>query len=453
MFQGALSMPITDQPSVLVVDDEANIRRTLAICLEAEHYQISSVASSAEALAEASRQYFDLAFVDLRLGTQSGMDLVPNLIVANPGIKIVIITAYATIESAVEAMKRGAFDYLPKPFTPEQVTLWAKKALQARKQESRIQELGKPGFEEDMESRSLQVQRALALARSAAASDASILLRGETGTGKGVFARAIHSWSHRKSGPFAVVSCPSIPTELLESELFGHVQGAFTGAHKEQAGRVAQAQGGTLFMDEIGDLPLNLQPKLLRFLQDHEYERLGESMTRKADVRVIAATNADLKAAVAAGKFREDLYYRLNVIEIDLPGLRQRSEDILPLALKMLGHFAAENKHAITGFNPEAQAVLQGHAWPGNLRELRNAVERAAILCLSGEVGLEHLPGNFQPKAVGQKIGDAVTLEALEESHIRSILASNRSLEEVARILGIDVATLWRKRKKYGIQA
>jgi NtrC-family two-component system response regulator AlgB len=439
--------------SVLVVDDEANIRRTLSICLEGEGYEVQGAASAAEALAAAARQYFAIAFVDLRLGTQSGMDLIPGLLRASPGLKVVMITAYATIESAVEAMRRGAFDYLPKPFTPEEVRLWAKRAIQARGQEQRSNELAVSDPEADLESRSSELQKAFALARQAASSEATILLRGETGTGKGVLARAIHAWSTRRAAPFAVVSCPSIPSELLESELFGHVQGAFTGAHREQPGRVALAQSGTLFMDEIGDLPLMLQPKLLRFLQDREYERLGESITRKADVRVIAATNADLKAAVAAGSFREDLYYRLNVIEIKLLPLRERREDILPLASRMLKRFALENHRNISGFSPEVADLLQSYAWPGNLRELRNAVERASILCSGPELGIEQLPADMQHSAIRRNLGDAVTLEAVEEVHIRRILEANKSLEEAARILGIDVATLWRKRKKYGIKS
>jgi NtrC-family two-component system response regulator AlgB len=448
-------MPTPDnaQSAILVVDDESSIRRTLAMCLESEGYRQAEAASAREALAETERQYFDAVFLDLRLGTQSGMDLIPRLLENNPGTRIVIITAYATIESAVEGMKRGAFDYLPKPFEPDQVVLMAKRAVQARKEAARLAELARADRALDLESRSPAVQRALALARQAADSDATILIRGETGTGKGVLARAIHAWSARRGGPFAVVSCPSIPTELLESELFGHQQGSFTGAHREQVGRVAQAAGGSLFMDEIGDLPLTLQSKILRFIQDHEYERLGDPTTRKANVRVLAATHVDLGAAVHGGRFREDLYYRLNVIEIFLPPLRERREDILPLALGLLLRFAAENRREITGFTAEAEAFLESHAWPGNLRELSNAMERAAILCQGPVVPLDQLGliGAASAGAQEEVSPGELTLEALEERHIRRVLAGNKALDESARILGIDVATLWRKRKKYGL--
>lgn len=435
--------------NILVVDDEATIRRTLAICLDGEGYALREAASPREALAEAGRHYFDVAFVDLRLGTQSGMDLIPALLEANAGIRIVMITAHATIENAVEAIKHGAFDYLPKPFVPAQVALMAKRAAQAGIERARASE---PAGNLDLQSASPAVQRALGLAKQAAASDATILIRGETGTGKGVLARAVHAWSARRDHSFSVVSCPSIPLELLESELFGHVQGSFTGAHRDQPGRVAQAQKGTLFLDEIGDLPLSLQAKMLRFIQDHEYERLGESTTRKADVRVLTATHIDLEAAVRAGRFREDLFYRLNVIEISLPALRDRREDLLPLARRLLRRFAAENHRTVGDFSPEAEAWLSAHDWPGNLRELSNAMERAAILTQGPEVSVELLrtklavPGPSEPGP-----GSAVTLDELEQQHIRRVLATDKPLEHCARILGIDAATLWRKRKKYGL--
>jgi len=442
----------TKHSNILIVDDEASIRRTLSICLTGEGHLLREAASATEALAEADRQLFDAAFVDLRLGTQSGMDLIPTLLAANPGIRIVVITAYATIASAVEAIKRGAFDYLPKPFTPDQVALMAKRAVHARIEAVRQREVLESDEQAELASLSPAVQKALDLARLAATSDATLLLRGETGTGKGVLARAIHAWSARAANPFAVVSCPAIPLELLESELFGHAQGSFTGAHRDQPGRVAQAQKGTLFLDEIGDLPLTLQAKMLRFVQDHEYERLGETQTRRADVRVLAATHVDLAAAVGAGRFRQDLYYRLNVIEIVLPPLRERREDLLPLARRMLARFAAANNRDIVGFTPDAEQWISAHDWPGNLRELSNAMERAAILTPTGSVGLDRLSSRpaLRPGPAGADGADAdVTLDQREEQHIRRVLESGRSLDQSARVLGIDVATLWRKRKKY----
>jgi len=282
-------------------------------------------------------------------------------------------------------------------------------------------------------------------------SDATILLRGESGTGKTVLGRAIHSWSHRAGKPIGIVSCPSFSSELLESELFGHIKGAFTGAVRDNPGRIAACEGGTLLLDEIGDLPLTLQPKLLRFLQDKEYERVGDYTTRKANVRIITATNVDIEKAVKDGRFREDLFYRLNVIQIEIPPLRERPDDIPGLAERLLAFYGRNNHRSFTGFTEEALQALRDHYWPGNVRELSNVIERAAILCQADRVGLECLPANLLPSDSSSNIGDPITLEKIEEQHIRRILATTKSLQEAADILGIDQATLWRRRKKYGI--
>jgi NtrC-family two-component system response regulator AlgB len=295
------------------------------------------------------------------------------------------------------------------------------------------------------------MQRAVNLARQAAPSEASILLRGESGTGKTVLARAIHSWSKRAAKPMGIISCPSFSAELLESELFGHVKGAFTGAVRDNPGRVAACEGGTLFLDEIGDLPLALQPKLLRFGQEKEYERVGDSITRKADVRLITATNMDLEKAVREGRFREDLFFRFNVIQIEIPPLCERPEDVVRLAEKLLAFHGRNNHRAFAGFTEEALKGLKQYPWPGNVRELSNVIERTAILCQADRVGLECLPQNLNPQESMPKIGDLLTLEKIEELHIRRVLATTRSLQETADILGIDQATLWRRRKKYGI--
>ena len=275
--------------------------------------------------------------MDLRLGAERGLDLIPRLVSESPWLKIIVITAYATIDTAVEAIKRGASDYLPKPFTPAQVRLVLDRVAQVRALEQRVAGLqgalgeseGGGGGGIDLDSASHAMRRAIDLARQVAQSEATVLIRGESGTGKGVIARAIHGWSDRGAKPFATVSCPALSPQLLESELFGHGKGAFTGAVRDNPGRIAASEGGTLLLDEIGDLPLNLQPKLLRFVQDREYERVGESVTRHADVRVIAATNVDLERGRPRRPFREDLLYRLNVIQIELPPLRERKEDIL----------------------------------------------------------------------------------------------------------------------------
>src|SRR5262249_42613403 len=281
--------------------------------------------------------------------------------------------------------------------------------------------------------------RAFDVAFRAAASAATVLIRGESGTGKGVLARAIHARSPRAAGPFVTVNCPSLSAELLESELFGHVRGAFTGAVRDTEGKVAAAEGGTLFLDEVGDLPLPLQPKLLRLLQERSYERVGEVRTRLSDARVLAATNRDLPALVAEGRFREDLYYRLNVIEVVLPPLRSRPADILPLARRLLAFFARQAGKPALRFTAAAEDAIQRHAWPGNVRELRNAVERAVILGDGPEVSaaLLALPGATTP---GRRVevGGPVTLEELEAEHIRRVIASSASLDQAAATLGID---------------
>ncbi|HEX2965423.1 MAG TPA: sigma-54 dependent transcriptional regulator [Syntrophorhabdaceae bacterium] len=441
--------------NILVVDDEINIRKTLTIFLEAEGHRVTAVSNFEDAISEASRRSIDLAFVDLRLGAKSGLDLITALLSASYWTKIIVITAYATIESAVEAVRRGANDYIPKPFTPAQVKLAMQKVFALTTLEQRVtaleEALDRLSPEVDFSTASNEMQHALATARQVAPSDATILLRGESGTGKSVLARAIHAWSNRSVRPMGIVSCPSFSPDLLESELFGHVKGAFTGAIRDNPGRVAASEGGTLFLDEIGDLPLSLQPKLLRFVQDKEYERVGDYSTRRANVRILTATNIDLEQAVREGRFREDLFYRLNVIEIEIPPLRNRIEDIQPLAERLLVFYGRQNHRLRMSFTQEAFDVLKQYHWPGNLRELRNVVERAAIMSRADRVGVDCLPPSLRSAPSCTLVGDSVSLEKIEEQHIRRILASTRSLQEAADILGIDQATLWRRRKKYGI--
>jgi len=448
-------MDVLPRLAILVVDDEPNIRKTLTISLEAEGHWVVAVSNARDALSEANRRFFDLALVDLRLGTESGMSLLPALLAACPWVKIVVITAYASIDTAVEAMRRGAFDYLPKPFTHDQVAALTRKIVEVRALEQKVaslqEALNQVVPEADLASRNPAMQRTLEMAHKVADSAATILIRGESGTGKTVLARAIHSWSRRAGNTFGMVSCPSLSPELLESELFGHVKGAFTGALRDHPGRIAACEGGTLFLDEIGDLPLRLQPKLLRVLEDKEYERVGDLVTRKADVRIIAATSLDLEEAVKERRFREDLFYRLNVVEIVVPPLRERREDILPLAERLLAFFARQNHRRLQGFSAEARDRLQDYDWPGNARELRNTMERAVLLGSGERLGMEHLPLHLAPAKPEPQVGDLVSLEVIEERHIRRVLAATRSFDEAAQVLALDPATLWRRRKKYGI--
>lgn len=427
--------------------------RVLSMSLSTDGHRVTVVANVNDAMLESARQPFDLAFVDLRLGTETGLDLIPRLLAQSPWLGVVVITAYSSIDTAVEAIRRGASDYLPKPFTPPQIRLVIERVIKLRGLEQRVAglqgTLGESNSAIDLDSKSSAMRRAVNLAREVATSDATVLIRGESGTGKGVLARAIHGWSDRASKPFAVVSCPSLSAQLLESELFGHVKGSFTGAVRDNPGRIAATAEGTLFLDEIGDLPLALQPKLLRFVQDREYERVGDTVTRRADVRLMTATNIDLEQAVREARFREDLLYRINVIQIDLPALRERLEDLMPLAVGFLAFFS--RRRPISGFTDEAAKMMRAYNWPGNIRELRNVLERAAILCRTEKVGVEHLPASLDSRPAAPAIGERITLDELEEIHIRRILASTPSLEEAATILGIDAATLYRRRKKYQI--
>lgn len=442
--------------NILVVDDESNIRKTLSYCLAKEGHTVIAVSNTEDALDEARRRSFDLAFVDLKIGEEDGMELIPKLLADSPWTKIVVITAHASIESVVEAVKKGATDYIAKPFTPDQVKLLTRRIGSLRCLETELaslrEDMQRLRPEDRLQSKNPGMQRAIETLRKAATSEAIVLLQGESGTGKSVFARAVHNWSPRAAKPFGVVSCPSVPADLLESELFGHVKGAFTGALRDNPGRIAACEGGTLFLDEIGDMAPVVQAKLLRFIQDKEYERLGESVLRKADVRILAATNANLEQRVAEGLFREDLFYRLNVINQIIPPLRDRPEDIMPLAMDFLAYFCRVNHKSLLGVSEEAEAHLISHRWPGNVRELRNTIERAVILGSGDTIGVVDLPTSVAPPSnQTPSVGDRVSLSTIEELHIRRVLANASSIQEAADILGIDQATLWRRRKTYGI--
>ncbi len=432
--------------NILVVDDEATLRRTIRTTLESQGHTVAEAATGSLAVERVRASRPDLVLLDLKLGRESGLDVLGELHTAAPGIGVVVITAHATIETAVEAIRRGALDYLPKPFTPQHLAdllaKWGGGARADRDADAAVLASAEPAMRQVLET-----------VFAVAPSDATVLLRGESGTGKGVLAKAIHARSRRAAGPFVTVHCPSLSAELLESDLFGHTKGAFTGAVRDTVGKVAAAVGGTLFLDEVGDLPLPLQPKLLRLVQDRTYERVGEAAVRTADVRIVAATNRDLEAEVAAGRFREDLLYRLNVIEVTVPPLRERRADVMPLADHLLAQFAGRAYKPLTGFTPAAREVIRRHHWPGNVRELRNAIERAVLLCKGTEIDVPDLPPAVlaPPSAAKVAVGEGVPIDAVEVEHIRRVLAASPTLEDAARTLGIDPSTLYRKRKRYGL--
>jgi NtrC-family two-component system response regulator AlgB len=446
----------TDFMRVLIIDDEKSIRSSTSAALRAEGHQPDVADNSTIALAKLQEEACDLALLDLRLGDENGLDLLPELKRSQPNLLVVVFTAYASVASAVAAMQRGAFDYLEKPFTPEQLRQIVGRVEKQRKLETKIvelqQEIDKQNPAIDFSSEDLSMRSAIDILFRAAPTQAAMLLLGESGTGKSVFARAIHDRSEYREGPFVTVSCPSLSKELLESELFGHVKGSFTGAVRDTWGKVAAAEAGTLFLDEIGELPLDIQPKLLRLLQERQYERLGEHKPRLTNVRIIAATNKDLRISVRQGTFREDLFYRLDVISVRIPPLRDRERDLDRFAQTFLGFFSRQLGRGSVRFDGAALRKLKAYRWPGNLRELRNTIERAVILSNGDTITEEFLPDNPPPEVdTHVAVGSDVSLEALEEAHIRSILQQATSLDAAAKILGIDPATLYRKRKRLNL--
>ncbi|WP_074272293.1 sigma-54-dependent response regulator transcription factor AlgB [Pseudomonas aeruginosa] len=442
------------QGRILLVDDESAILRTFRYCLEDEGYSVATASSAPQAEALLQRQVFDLCFLDLRLGEDNGLDVLAQMRVQAPWMRVVIVTAHSAVDTAVDAMQAGAVDYLVKPCSPDQLRLAAAKQLEVRQLTARLEaledEVRRQG--DGLESHSPAMAAVLETARQVAATDANILILGESGSGKGELARAIHTWSKRAKKPQVTINCPSLTAELMESELFGHSRGAFTGATESTLGRVSQADGSTLFLDEIGDFPLTLQPKLLRFIQDKEYERVGDPVTRRADVRILAATNRDLGAMVAQGQFREDLLYRLNVIVLNLPPLRERAEDILGLAERFLARFVKDYGRPARGFSEAAREAMRQYPWPGNVRELRNVIERASIICNQELVDVDHLGFSAtQSASSAPRIGESLSLEDLEKAHITAVMASSATLDQAAKTLGIDASTLYRKRKQYGL--
>jgi len=450
---------------ILIVDDDPTIREATLAAVEAEDHYGETAVDGAGAMQRLKEESFDLVLLDLQLGEDDGLEFLVKIREKYPKMPVVMFTAHASIKTAVEATRKGALEYLQKPFTPDELRRVLVLAQRFGKMEQRIVQL-ETAVEQstahspqcEFESRDPAMTAAFDILFRAAATPTTILILGESGTGKSVAAKAIHERSSVANKPFVTVSCPSLSKDLLESELFGHMKGSFTGAVKDQWGKVKAAQGGTLFLDEIGELPMEIQPKLLRLLQEREYERLGENKPRKSDVRIIAATNRDLKELVKEGDFREDLYYRLNVIAVEMPPLRARPGDLEYFAQSYLEFFVSQFGRSIKGLSDKALQAILGYSWPGNLRELRNAIERAAILAQGDEIATIDLPssvfseGEGDVAAGGSTPGARVSLEDLEREHISRIVASSESLTEAAEILGIDQATLYRKRKKFGME-
>jgi NtrC-family two-component system response regulator AlgB len=449
----------------LVIDDDKAFRDAARRLVEQLGHHAEVVSTGSAALETLRGNGFDSALLDI---THSGaMDLLSSVVAAQPELSVVVTGAgdSSGIKTAVEAMRRGATDFLEKSAILDQLPTVITRVQRYMEFCRRIESLE----EEVREARArepaplfafhaLTVGSAMEIVERAARTTAPVLLLGESGTGKTVAARWVHGRSHLADQPFVTVSCPSLSRELLASELFGHVRGAFTGALKDHWGRVKAAEGGTLFLDEIGDLPLEVQPKLLRLLQEQEYERLGENITRRATLRLITATNRDLKERVRAGAFREDLYYRLNVISIELPPLRARRSDILFFADHYLRHFANRCGRKVFSFRPDAAQCFTSYHWPGNLRELCNSIERAVILARNHEITLDDLPAALRESlgktsAVSLCCPDAalLSLDQLETLQIRRVLAATGSITKAAKILGIDQATLYRKRKKLAL--
>jgi NtrC-family two-component system response regulator AlgB len=437
---------------ILIVDDEDNVRLTLCMCLEADGHEVVAHDNIHDALADAALRAFDLVFLDVRLGTDDGLDFLPHILAESPWAKVVVITAYASVSTAVQAMKGGATDYLPKPFTPAQVRLVTDKIARQRRLEWKVEALkealGNLDAEADFPTASSAMRAALSVARQVADSRATLLISGEVGTGKGRLARAIHAWSSRADAPFGVVRCQPVDPDALEAEVFGVCRQEPSDPSCDLTGRVGLCHGGTLVLEEVGQWPQSLQPKLLRLLSDREYERVNDFHPRPADVRVVATTSTDLREAVTRGQFRPDLHLALDVVRIELPPLRERAEDIRLLAGRYLAFFCRENHRRLVGFSSAAMKVLSQYRWPGNVRELRNIIERAVLLCRGDRIDVEQFPPNMLNSAQAYGLGDLVSLETIEQVHVRQVLQSAGSIKGAASILGINEKTLriWLKR-------
>jgi two-component system response regulator AtoC len=439
---------------VLVVDDEVIIRDSLRDWLTDAGYQVFTAENGAQALKIIQQEGLRIVIADLVMPGMDGIELMKRAKEISPDAEVIIVTAYGSIPTAITAMREGAYDYIEKPFCPERAEILIEKLVEHQElieeNLSLHHKLEERYRFENIIAKSPKMQQVIEIIKVVAKSNATVLITGETGTGKELVAQAIHSQSHRCGKPFVAVSCAALPESLLESELFGHEKGSFTGAYAQKKGKFEVAHRGTLFLDEIGEMSANIQVHLLRVLEEKEFTRVGGNESIKIDVRVISATNRNVKQAIANGQFREDLYYRLNVVNIELPPLRERKEDIPLVAQHFLKKFASENNKEVSGFSPEATDFLLRYDWPGNVRELENTVERAVILAQNPLIKVADLPQqNLVP---AHPTSSETSLKQVEKNHILSVLTeTGGNYTEAARILGISRMTLYNKAKAYGL--
>jgi Nif-specific regulatory protein len=450
---------------ILVADDHDALRRGLALALTGAGHDVDEAGNGNAAIEKLHESYFDVVVSDLKMGGSDGLDVLRTTKTLHPSASVILMTAFGSVSTAVEAMKHGAFDYVQKPFEIEEMEVKVEKALELKRLRHELDYLRHEQQEtydfERIVGCSDALQKVLGIVKKVAKSNSTVLIRGETGTGKELIAGAIHHNSLRAARNFVKVNCAALQENLLESELFGHEKGAFTGADRQRIGRFEQADGGSLFLDEIGDMSPSTQAKILRVLQEHEFERLGGTRTIKVDVRLIAATNRDLPTMVSAGHFREDLYYRLNVVTVEMPPLRERKEDILPLANWFIRRFGSELKKKLDGADTEAQKMLMRYNWPGNIRELENAIERAALLADGSVITSEDLRlGDFSAAANARENASAVKipptgipLEEIErQALVEALKMSNWVQKDAAELLAISPRVMNYKIKTLNIQ-
>ncbi|MGC9984971.1 MAG: sigma-54 dependent transcriptional regulator [Polyangia bacterium] len=447
---------------ILVADDDRSMCELLQAGLARRGFEVSWRTDATTALAAISEGDFDVIVTDLNMPEVNGLELCERVTANRPDVPVVVITAFGSLDTAVAAIRAGAYDFITKPFEMDGLRLTLDRAVQHHRLRDEVKRLRQAvtesrGFGEILANSPL-MRRVLDLVNRAAESDATALITGESGTGKELVARALHQHSRRHDGPFVAVSCAAMPEALLESELFGHVRGAFTDARTPRTGLLLQANGGTLLLDEIGDMPLGLQPKLLRAIEDRRLRPLGENTERPFDVRLVCATNRDLEADIEENRFRADLFYRINVIHVELPPLRERDGDVLPLAQHFVQHFSRAAAKPVTGVSTAAAERLLAYAWPGNVRELRNCIERAVALTRFEEIAVEDLPEkvqNYRQSRVVVDLDDTAHLASMEEVERRYILrvleAAGGQRTKAAQILGLDRKTLYRKLERWGV--